>query len=168
MSITVKVAFAAAITLCVAAASLAKDNGPPRINIENTCRQNTSQVNSLLGAGIQSDYDSCVSEEKMALDELTKNWASYPAVAKSRCVQPGEYLPGYIEWKTCIEMTRDVTEMRKEESKSSGGQPSSSAPKRQTSRRRTPSESEPCPIVKLKQDGSLDWIDACSLDQSVR
>jgi hypothetical protein len=163
VSITVKVAFAAAITLCVAVTSWAKDNGPPSIDIENTCRQNTSQANFLLGSGIQSDYASCVSEEKMALDEITKNWANYPALAKAQCVQPVEYLPGYIEWKTCIEMTQDLAELRKNQPGPSADQQSSSTLKHQASRRRTRSESGPCPIIQLKQDGSLDSVDACRL-----
>jgi hypothetical protein len=87
------------------------------------------------------------------------NWASYPARAKAQCVQPGEYLPSYIEWKTCIEMPRDVTAIRKDQPDPSGAKPSSSrpnsTPKRQTARRRARSESKDCPIVKLEPDGSL-------------
>jgi hypothetical protein len=162
MSLTVKSVFATAVTLCVAVAG-AKDNGPPSIDIENTCWHNTSQANFLLGSGIPSKYDSCVSEEKMALDEISQNWANYPALAKAQCVQPREYLPGYIEWKTCIEMTRDLTELRKAQSGPIAGQPSFLMLKRQTSRHRTRSENEPCPIINLKQDGSFAWIDACRL-----
>jgi len=162
MSITVKGVFAAAITL-YGAVAWAKDNGPPSIDVENTCWQNTSRANFVLGSGIHGGYDSCVSQEKMALDEITQNWANYPALAKAECVHPREYSPGYIEWKTCIEMTRDVMELRKAQSGPSAGQLSFSTTKPQASRRRTRSENEPCPIIKLKQDGSFDWIDACRL-----
>jgi len=50
----------------------------------------------------------------MARDQLVKDWASYPALAKSRCAKPQEYLPGYVEWLTCIEMTRDSLQILKE------------------------------------------------------
>jgi hypothetical protein len=63
----------------------------------------------------KQDLDSCIGDEQAARDQLTKDWANYPALAKSTCINPNEYLPGYVEWQACIEMTRDVITLRKDQ-----------------------------------------------------
>jgi hypothetical protein len=59
--------------------------------------------------------DVCLSDEEEARKQLVKEWASYPALARSQCVKTAEYLPGYVEWLSCIQMTRDVLQLRKQE-----------------------------------------------------
>ena len=109
----------AVIVLGSASTSLARDgSGPPTIDIQKTCRENANALGTMLGGEIQQDLQVCLMDEQAARDQLVKDWASYPAIAKERCVQPKEYLPGYVEWHTCLELTRDVLKMRKENTSS--------------------------------------------------
>jgi hypothetical protein len=83
-----------------------------------------------------------VSDEQAARDQLQKDWASFPASDKARCIQPKEYLPSYVEWLTCLEMTRDVRAMRK-------GQPDTST------------SVDKCPVVRFREDGTIVSVNAC-------
>jgi hypothetical protein len=58
------------------------------------------------------DFDACISDEQAARQQLTKDWTNYPALAKSACLKSQEFLPGYVEWQSCLEMTRDVIKLR--------------------------------------------------------
>ena len=54
-----------------------------------------------------TDYNSCVHDEQATKDKLTKEWASYPAAARSECVSDRSSLVNsYVELLTCIEMQR--------------------------------------------------------------
>jgi|SRR5580700_1193935 hypothetical protein len=106
-------AIAAAIVLSAASASVAKDAGPPIIDIEKLCRADIDALRAVFTTSEVQAMDGCVADEQAARDQLIKNWVSYPALAKAHCVQPQEYLPGYVEWESCIEMTRDVLDLRK-------------------------------------------------------
>jgi hypothetical protein len=103
-----KTAIAAAIVL-----SAAKDAGPTMIDIEKLCRADIDALRAVFTTSEVQTMDACIADEQAARDQLIKNWASYPALAKARCVQPGEYLPSYVEWQSCIGMTRDVLDLRK-------------------------------------------------------
>jgi hypothetical protein len=164
----------AVIVLGSASTSLARDgSGPPTIDIQKTCRENVSTLGTMLGGEIQQDLQVCLMDEQAARDQLVKDWASYPAIAKERCVQPKEYLPGYLEWQTCLEMTRDVLKMRKENasgtsgSKASGSSgsnasgTSASSASRRTSRRHGGAVKGDCPVVKYTEDGSIDYVINC-------
>jgi hypothetical protein len=150
---------AAVIVIGTAFASLAKDRGgPPTIDIQKVCHENIAALQTLLGTDILQTEDICVSDERSARDQLVKDWASYPALAKSQCVQPREYLPGYIEWLTCIEMTRDVLQMRKKE-----GTPSAadSTTVGQSSKHRVGPATSECPVVKYKENGDIAYVINC-------
>jgi hypothetical protein len=108
-----KIAAAAAIVLSAASASVAKDAGPPAIDIEKLCRADIEALRAVFTTTEVQAMDACVADEQAARDQLSKSWASYPALARAQCVQPREYLPGYVEWQSCIEMTRDVLDLRK-------------------------------------------------------
>jgi hypothetical protein len=99
-----------------------------------------------------------MNDEQTAREQLVKDWATYPVLAKARCVQPKAFLPGYVEWQSCIEMTRDVIKLRREQAVST---PASSDASDRSSRRRTGSETRECPIVKIGEDGSIDWVINC-------
>jgi hypothetical protein len=154
-----KIAFVtAAIMLGAASASLAKDGGPPNIDIQKTCRESSSALLGLTGNDSQDTFSTCMDDEQTARKQLVKDWATYPALAKAQCIQPKEYLPGYVEWQSCLEMTRDVIKMRKEQAVSA---PASSDASRRSSGRRTGSEAGECPIVQTTEDGSIDWVVNC-------
>jgi len=140
-----------------ASAGLAKDSGPPNIDIQMTCRESSSALSALTGNGNQ-DFDACINDEQAARDQRTKDWANYSAFAKSACIKPKEYLPGYVEWQSCIEMTRDVIKMRQDQAASA---PADSHAGGQSSGRRTSSKSRECPVVKIADDGSIEWVINC-------
>jgi len=156
---------AALIVLGSASTSLAKDGGgPPTIDIQKTCRENVNALGMSLGAEIGQDLMVCLMDEQSARDQLVKDWASYPAIAKQRCVQPKEYLPGYLEWQVCLELTRDVLKMRKENTsstKESASSTSGSSARRRASGRRNGAVTGECPVVKYTEDGSIDYIINC-------
>jgi hypothetical protein len=81
-------------------------------------------------------FSACMSDETTARDQLEKDWASFPTSNKARCIQPKEYLPSYVEWITCLEMTRDVKAMRK-------GQPEIAT------------TVDKCPVVRFDEDGTI-------------
>jgi hypothetical protein len=137
-----------------ASAAPAKGSGPPTIDIQKTCRESSTALLGLTDNPKQ-DLDSCLSDEQAAREQLTKDWANYPALAKSTCINPNEYLPGYVEWQACIEMTRDVIQLRKDQAASA---PADSDASGQSSSRRTGSKSGECPIVHTADDGSIDWV----------
>ena len=180
----------AAIVLGSASTSLARDGGgPPTIDIQKTCRENVSALSTMLGGEIQQDLQVCLMDEQAARDQLVKDWATYSALAKSRCVNPKEYLPGYIEWQTCLEMTQGVINMRKERASGTSGSNASGTPgsiasdtpgsiasdtsgskasgtsgssaSRRTSRSRGGAVTGECPVVKYTEDGAIDYIINC-------
>ena len=138
--------------------SLAQNSGPPTIDIQKTCRESSSALIGLTGSDSQDTFSSCMNDEQTARDELVKDWANYPALAKSTCINPKEYLPGYVEWQSCIEMTRDVIQLRKDQAASA---PADSHASGQSSGRRIGSKSRECPVVQTAEDGSIEWVINC-------
>jgi len=154
-----KVALATAIIILSAISpSVAKDSGPPSIDIEKTCRQSSSALTDLTGTDNKDTLSTCMNDEQTAREQLVKNWATYPTLAKAQCVQPKEYLPGYVEWQACLDMTRDVINLRKEQA---APQTTGSGSGRQSSSRGAGSEVRECPIVQTAEDGSIAWVVNC-------
>jgi hypothetical protein len=156
----------AVFVLGSASTSLARDgSGPPTIDIQKTCRENVSALGTMLGGEIQQNMSVCLMDEQAARDQLVKDWATYPAIAKERCVQPKEYLPGYIEWQVCLGMTRDVLKMRKENASGTSGSnfsgTSGPSASRRTSRRHGGAVKGDCPVVKYTEGGSIDYLINC-------
>jgi hypothetical protein len=152
-----KIALTAAVILGAASAALAKDSGLPNIDIQKTCRETSNALIGLTGNSNQ-DFDTCIADEQAAREQLTKDWANYPALAKSACLKPKEFLPGYVEWQSCIEMTRDVIKMRQDQAASA---PAGSHASGQSSGGRTSSRFRDCPVVQTAEDGSIDWVINC-------
>ena len=140
--------FAAVITFGTISAAFPKDGGPPKIDIQTVCQATAAEITAVFGDSSQDVLGTCIADEEAARDGLVTNWASFPALAKSRCVQPNEYLPSYVEWTACLEMTRDVIKMRQERS-STAGQPGAGYGVRE------------CPIVKVGEEGAIEWVDTC-------
>ena len=128
-------AISALVILAAVSMAFAKDGGLPKLNTEFACRASEQAVAAILN--VEGDlYGSCMTDEKEARQQLETGWAKYPASDKKRCIQTKEYLPGYVEWLTCLEMERDVKAMRKDRPG-----PQSTADK--------------CPVVKYLQDGTI-------------
>jgi hypothetical protein len=136
-----KIFVGAIVILTAASTALAKGGGLPKLDIETACHASEKAVAAIITAS-NDMFSSCMSDEKDARDQLDKNWATYPAVDKARCIQPKEYMPGYVEWLTCMEMDRDVKAMRKEQPG-----PTSSTDK--------------CPVVRYLEDGTIVSVKAC-------
>jgi hypothetical protein len=148
----------AAVILGATSPSLAKGNGPPNIDIQKTCQESSSALIGLTGNDSQVNFSACMNDEQTARDQLVKDWAAYPALAKTQCIQPKEFLPSYVEWQACLEMTRDVISLRKEQAVPT---PAGSDASRQSSGRGAGSGARECPIVQTKEDGSIDWVINC-------
>jgi hypothetical protein len=167
MSTKTKIVLAAAAVLGATLAASAKNGGLPMIDIARTCHANTDALATSLGGEISANFDSCMADEKMAREEIIKNLASYPASAKSLCMQANQYLPSYTEWLVCLDMTQAVMKKREQDpagtvDRSSASTTGSGANRQAAGRRSRPAHRE-CPIVKINQDGSLAWVDACPL-----
>jgi hypothetical protein len=101
-----KIAFSAAIwlsgVLAVAASSL------PNIDVQEACR---ASVDGSF-ADKTDNFDVCMRDEREARARLVEDWADFFARDKARCILPAEYLPGYVEWLTCLELERHLRSQR--------------------------------------------------------
>jgi hypothetical protein len=165
MPLALKVALVAVVALSFASAGAAKGVPLPRIDLQKLCR--ASQIGGLGGRtdSGQGSVSSCVADEQDARNQLIKSWSSYPASARAECIKPGVYLPSYVEWLTCIQMTADARKLQADQPGETVGVGSSGTPASRSSRRRagrraaTPATE--CPVVHFNEDGSIDWIVAC-------
>jgi len=130
--------------------SRAKNGGPPTVDIQKTCREDTDALRTAQGGQVGQDVDVCLSDERDAQQQLVKEWASYPTLAKSQCVQSSEYLPGYVEWLACIQMTRDVLQLRKQEGLGASEKDAVSSSR---TRRAGAASGGECPVVKYTDNG---------------
>jgi hypothetical protein len=139
----VGIVISAAVVVAVTSTALARDAGLPRLDIEFACHASERAVSAVVS--VTTDiFKSCLDDENEARERLDKDWASFPTSDRGRCIHPSEYLPSYVEWLTCLEMTRDVKEMRK-------GRP---AP--------TSSDMRECPVVRYLDDGTITSVNtAC-------
>jgi len=94
---------------------MAAEAGPPRIDVETTCRTSENELIKLFGDQTAMTFDSCMHQQNDALERLKKDWASYPSPAKTHCVQTKNYSPSYVEWLTCLEMEQTLKELRARE-----------------------------------------------------
>jgi hypothetical protein len=148
----------AAIILGATSASAAKDGGPPKIDIQKICRESSSALTGLAGTDSQDSMSACMNDEQAAREQIVKDWATYPALAKAQCIQPKEYLPGYVEWQACLDMTRDVLNLRKQQAASANASANTGG---RSSNRGAGSGDRECPIVQTAEDGSIDWVINC-------
>src|SRR5262245_17417806 len=92
-------------------------SGVPKINVEATCRASEQELLKLFGDTTIVTFESCMRQETDALERIEKDWANYPASAKTLCVQTKSYMPSYVEWHTCLEMQRVLQELKAQENK---------------------------------------------------
>jgi hypothetical protein len=88
---------------------------PPTIDIAKTCRAASGAMVQMAGESKskEDDFKQCLGSEQKAREQMVKDWALFSAADKAQCVQTKVYLPSYIEWRTCLDMERDVRELRK-------------------------------------------------------
>ena len=81
--------------------AVAADATLPTANVESMCQAERSAAPPGSEA---SDFQSCVNDERKALNELRRNWARYPIKARATCAEPDGMSISYVELQTCFEM----------------------------------------------------------------
>jgi hypothetical protein len=76
-------------------------NEVPKFDIARECQAE---------GGTKDMQERCATDEKQALDQLQKEWATFAPSDRTQCY--GETAvdgtPSYVEFLTCLEMARDV------------------------------------------------------------
>lgn len=94
----------------------AADNVPV-INVEPVCQGIAQQGGSSFhDPQIAKEKQDCLDSEKQVREELAKQWSRFPASDKSACIQEATMGgdSSYTELLTCLEMARDVRNLRDE------------------------------------------------------
>jgi hypothetical protein len=99
-----------AVSVDIVSAALAT---VPTVDIATTCRESEKATTSMFGPPSQRTFESCMKQEDDARAEIVKNWPSYPAGGRQRCVNATVYMPSYVEWLTCLEMEQHVEALRR-------------------------------------------------------
>ena len=119
------------LSLATPGVASAASAGVPTVDIAITCRTSEKALIAIFGAETQQTFEICMQSENQARTEIVKNWQSYPAGGRQRCVNTTGYMPSYVEWLTCLEMERDVRQLRKEPAAPLPGMPSPASPRQQ-------------------------------------
>lgn len=101
-----KIAFSAAIWL--GGVSAAAASSLPDIDVQEACRASVD----VSFADKADSFDVCMRDEREARARLVEDWANFSARDKARCILPAEYLLGYVEWLTCLELERHLRGQR--------------------------------------------------------
>lgn len=152
-----KVTLSAAAVILFTVAALAKDAGPPTIDLQQTCRVTEKAIANVFGDAIANVFQRCIENEEASRQQLIKDWANFSASDKALCMQPKVYQPSYSEWLTCAEMQRDLRALRK------NPPPEIFPAAGQAPAARTGSRFQRCPIVQYGPDGGMVSAIACSL-----
>lgn len=93
----------AALGLAAVATSALADDGPPKLDVESTCR---SAQRAQVSISDNASLEGCLRSERSAQDELKKNWGKFPGAAKTQCSQQFKAggSPSYVELVTCLEL----------------------------------------------------------------
>ena len=99
--------------LIVPSPGVASSASVPSVDIATTCRESEKAITTMFGPGSQLTFDTCMKQENDARAEIVKNWQSYSAGGRQRCVNTTLYMPSYVEWLTCLEMEQSVEALRR-------------------------------------------------------
>jgi hypothetical protein len=101
MPFRIRLALLAAAAAFVTAAQAAE---VPTLDVSPTCRP--------LGGNV-IDTDRCLKSEREAREQLTRDWANFPAADQQLCTQTATMggTASYVELITCLEMKRDVARL---------------------------------------------------------
>ena len=156
------------LSLATPGVASAASNGVPTVDIAITCRTSEKALIAIFGASYQQTFESCMTSEKAAREQIVKDWQKFPAGGRQRCVITTGYMPSYIEWLTCLEMEQQVLDLRKGAATTPATTEGRGA--RAVVRPGTPansrgprigSEAKPCPVVESASDGSITSVIAC-------
>jgi hypothetical protein len=96
----------------------ASADGVPTLNVEQVCKGIAEQGGvTFHDPAIAQEKKNCLEGEAAIRDQLVKQWSSFTPADHTHCVNEsvmgGE--SSYTELLTCLEMARDVREMRREQ-----------------------------------------------------
>ena len=86
-------------------ASEAKADSVPNWDVTASCR-GAAEVGFTKDTG--DNLQRCLDSEKRTREQLSKDWATFPAADRARCVKMQTFSPTYSELTTCLEMHRDL------------------------------------------------------------
>ena len=112
--ITIAAASALGISFCPTDASARRTraavaDGVPSWDQTASCRAAASVAS---GQTPSDRLTSCLASEQRTREELNKNWSPFPAADRIGCVKSLTFSPTYTELVTCLEMRRDVKNLR--------------------------------------------------------
>lgn len=85
--------------------SAAVADSVPHWDVTKSCR-------GAARAGYTQDTDEslkrCIDSEQRTREQLDKNWSTFPAADRMKCVKTQTFSPTYSELATCLEMKRDL------------------------------------------------------------
>ena len=110
-----RAALAVLVIGTVAAATDPASAQVPSIDIRATCRAASNVMTMLMGGStVQNDVEVCLDGENKARQQIMKDWSTFSVSDRTGCIQPGVYLPSYVEWLTCFEMNKVVRQAREQ------------------------------------------------------
>ena len=84
-------------------------DGVPKLDVTASCRAAAAASNA------PDRMQSCLVSEQRIYDQLVRDWSGYPSVDRVDCVRAVKiFEPTYTELLTCLEMARDVKNIRSE------------------------------------------------------
>jgi len=92
-------------------------DGVPTLNVEQVCQGIAQQGGvSFHDTDIADEKKNCLDSEQAVRDELVKQWSSFSPADKTACTNESKMggESSYTELLTCLEMARDVRNMRNE------------------------------------------------------
>jgi len=104
MGFPIRMIVIAAASLMAAAANASQ---VPTLDVSGTCIPMAGDKT------IAIDTDRCFKTERDAREQLTREWASFPAADRTLCTQRAAMggMASYVALMTCLEMKRDVAKL---------------------------------------------------------
>jgi hypothetical protein len=84
----------------------------PAIDVKKSCETSEKSLVQIFGNETRITVDNCLRQEQGARQTIIDNWATYSTSDRQHCLNPKVYMPSYVEWLTCLEMYRDVRQLR--------------------------------------------------------
>jgi hypothetical protein len=87
-------------------------DGPPTLAVEAGCRE-SARMDPMQ----QVTAETCMQQESDARAQLVKSWDTFSAADRSHCqglTRTGG-MPSYVELLTCLEVSRDARQLRKQD-----------------------------------------------------
>jgi hypothetical protein len=77
----------------------------PSWDVTTSCR---GAAEAGFGQDANANVKQCLDSEQRAREQLTKDWSTFPAADRVKCVKTQTFSPTYTELATCLEMNRDL------------------------------------------------------------